>query len=512
MATSPQQNNWIRHLWLVLFATLVLRMVAMWTIPLTDTTEARYGEIARKMMDTNNWITPLHQYGLATPNTELNTCCYTTEHGYGVPFWAKPPLSTWVAAISMKIFGVNEFAARLPSLLFCLAILYLIYQWLKPRANHLGLVAITVLATSLLFCGGAGLVMTDLALIFCSALAMMCFWKAVVDDKGKIWGYLFFASLGLGLLAKGPLILVLVGLPTGLWTLLHGQLIIQWKRLPWITGLVLTIAIAGPWYWIAEQQTPGFIQYFIVGEHFSRFMISGWSGDRYGHAHSEPLGMIWLYLFGGFLPWFGLVLVKLVKHKREIAWRYPIHDTWMSYLLLWSIMPVIFFTFAHNIISPYALPAMPACAILFAELFVGFTNAQKPFNPKPLFWLALFTPVILLTAMIIYIFLPASASKRSEKDLVKIYFETRKDEHSDLVYYKERLYSSEFYSYGKAHVVDNAGDVAALLNNSSQDFVALDSRYADAEVTTLVNAHFKKLAEFHKVSLYQECVSQTACQ
>ena len=66
-------------------------------VPLMDKTEARYAEIARIMEETNNWITP--------------------QIDYGVPFWAKPPLSTWLSALSIKTFGVNEFAVRFPYLI-----------------------------------------------------------------------------------------------------------------------------------------------------------------------------------------------------------------------------------------------------------------------------------------------------------------------------------------------------------------------------------------------------------
>ena len=78
-----------------------------------DKTEARYAEIARIMLETNNWITP--------------------QIDYGSPFWAKPPLSTWLSAMSMKAFGVNEFAVRLPSLLLCIGIVLLIGQFAKQK-------------------------------------------------------------------------------------------------------------------------------------------------------------------------------------------------------------------------------------------------------------------------------------------------------------------------------------------------------------------------------------------
>ena len=58
-----------------------------------------------------------------------------------------------------------------------------------------------------------------------------------------------------------------------------------------------------PWYLLAERKTPGFLDYFLVGEHWRRFTVPGWDGDRYGNAHLEPRGMIWAFLLQACLPW-----------------------------------------------------------------------------------------------------------------------------------------------------------------------------------------------------------------
>ena len=87
----------------------------MFFIPLMDSTEARYAEISRIMFETNNWITPMHHYG--------------------DPFWAKPPLSTWLSALSMKAFGVTAFAARVPGLLLSIMILSLVWFVAKQRSG-----------------------------------------------------------------------------------------------------------------------------------------------------------------------------------------------------------------------------------------------------------------------------------------------------------------------------------------------------------------------------------------
>ncbi|TAL61296.1 MAG: phospholipid carrier-dependent glycosyltransferase, partial [Legionella sp.] len=252
-------------------------------IPLNDSTESRYGEIARKMLETGDWLV-LHLE-------------------YGIPFWAKPPLSTWLSAFSMKCFGVNEFAVRLPGLLLSIGILWLIWDFAKKHSNAIiAMAAVLILSGSLYFFLDAGTVMTDPALLFCNTLAMISFWRASVE-KNILAAYLFFISLGLGLLAKGPIILVLVGLPLFTWVLQHGYWAKIWRRLPWIQGLILIALIAFPWYFLVEQRTPGFLNYFIVGEHFQRFLIPGWTGDKYGIAHNAPWGMIWVYIIIGIFPW-----------------------------------------------------------------------------------------------------------------------------------------------------------------------------------------------------------------
>ena len=110
-------RSYISIFWFVLLYLLVTRLFSMAWVPLNDPTESRYAEIARIMLETNNWVTPMHQYG--------------------VPFWAKPPLSVWLSAFSMKLFGVNPFAARLPGMLLSIAIMGLVFSVAKKTRGSL---------------------------------------------------------------------------------------------------------------------------------------------------------------------------------------------------------------------------------------------------------------------------------------------------------------------------------------------------------------------------------------
>jgi 4-amino-4-deoxy-L-arabinose transferase-like glycosyltransferase len=438
---------------------LAARIIANTLIPLADTTEARYAEIARKMLQTGDWITP--------------------QHDYGVPFWAKPPLSTWLAAGSMKILGINEFAARLPSLLLGMATLWLIWRWTAAlRGRDFALATTAALASMVLFFMASGAVMTDAGLAFCTTLAMIAFWQAL-HAGSRLWGYLFFAGLGLGLLAKGPVICVLTLLPLLPWIALRRNWRQVWHALPWIRGTVLMLAIGLPWYWLAEQKTPGFVAYFILGEHFGRFLHPGWGGDKYGSAHMEPLGTIWAYWFASAFPWSLIGIVATLRRVRQRHQWLRDDNGLLSYLLCWSFAAVVFFSFSPNIIWTYALPTLPACAVLTMELLDRFhalaptAAAHAPIRRR-LLVTTFATPIALLGMTVIYADDQQSLLKASQRATAGYYLQSRHDLDSGLYYFRRRYYSAEFYSAGQARV-SRPEDIDQLLHNGRVDFLVIQS-------------------------------------
>ena len=132
------------HLWTLLIAALLIRLLSLGTYPLMDTTEARYGEMARLMVETGNWLTP--------------------QFDYGVPFWGKPPLFTWMSASGIELLGVNEFAVRTPHWLAGVLVIVLM-AWFARRQGYDALVTALVLATCGLFSIAAGAVTRSAAAI-----------------------------------------------------------------------------------------------------------------------------------------------------------------------------------------------------------------------------------------------------------------------------------------------------------------------------------------------------------
>ena len=448
-----------RRLAILLVFLLMARLVLAAIAPVTDTTEARYADMARMMVETGDWITP--------------------QIDYGVPFWGKPPLHTWLAAAGIKVLTpVLTFlhapepmalAARLPILATALAMLWLLYGWIAALLNReTALMAAIILGSSALFFGASAFVMTDMPMALGIVLAMVGFHRgtgAGGDAPDRRWGLAFFGGLAIGLLAKGPVAVVLVGIPLFLW-LLIGK---RWRllgRLPWVTGtLMLTIGVL-PWYVAAEMKTPGFLRYFFIGEHFQRFVQPNWQGDLYGSGHERAKGVIWLYGLGAFLPWLLFVPALLRRGPR-------VEDRGLSlYLALFMVAPMILFTPAANILAAYVLPGMPAAAALMA---IAWRDARAP--EGRLVTAAALIAAVALPAFAIGVFLthdlrsyPFRTTEGAVRALAEIAPEAR------IWTLGGRIYSAEFYTQGRAQAITSE-QLAAMRVDGARDAVIVNDRH-----------------------------------
>ncbi len=397
-----------------LVGILLLRLLLNAFLPLMDKTEARYAEIARLMYETNNWITP--------------------QIDYGVPFWAKPPLSTWLSALSMKLFGVNEFAVRFPAFVLSLLVAFLITKVVKEKQKSFYLSAF-VIFTLPQFLLHAGVVSTDTSLLFCVTLVMVSFWKQINSPSKNIWGYLMFFGVGLGLLAKGPITIILTAPPIFVWVVVNGEYKNLLTRIPWLLGIPLMIITALPWYYLAEQNSKGFIDYFIVGEHFKRFFDSSWKGDKYGFPKSQPLGIVWLFLFGMALPWFQVVAGKLWKDRKDVF-----KNKWLFFLVCWLVWTPLFFTISKSLIHTYVLPVMPPIALLIVHYWDQINRKKADII------ISLVLPLIAVMALVAGL-INNNFQRFSNTD--KYIIESQGEFNEPLYYLGKKSYSSQFYSRGK---------------------------------------------------------------
>ena len=451
----------------LLFALALLalvRLVSLPWYPLMDNTEARYAEIARRMLAMNDWVTP-----------------WFAE---GVPFWGKPPLSFWATQVGYTVFGVGEWGARLPHYLLGVGVVALAWSQARTTSQRAAWHTAALLAGSALFVVASGAVMTDMAMTLGNTMVMVGFWhawRASDADSGTVpgadaltaapsrrvrtapWvphGGLIALGAAIGLLAKGPVSLVLWGLPLLGWVLLGGRLRRAWRSVAWLRGTLLVVALTLPWYLLAESRTPGFLHYFIVGEHWQRFVTPGWAGDLYGNAHEYPRGTIWRLAAEAMLPWTALLLVAwpaLAGRQARAADAPPLVEGGTSLLLAWALMPCVFFTTAGNILWTYVLPGLPAAAVLVGS----WTASRRRVGlAEGVLVLGLALGTVSAVGLLVAGQRTGHFDRKSSSILVQDY-RSQATPGERLYFLGARPFSGSFYSAGQAQAIADLGALPA---------------------------------------------------
>lgn len=467
---TPMIKKYCSNIGLIALIAMV-RLLSLGLYPLVDPSESRYSEMGRKMFETGNWVTPLIDYG--------------------VPFWGKPPLAVWMSALSFTLVGINEFSARLPAALLAMALAWLVYHLAKSQRDaENAQTAVIILASSLLFFVMSGSVAMDQSMSFGVGLALVSFWQAVRKNR-TVWAYGFFIGLSIGLLAKGPISMVLTGLSLGLWTAITGEWRAVWQRLPWIKGSLLMLCISVPWYLIAEHQTPGFLEYFFIGEHWKRFTESGWKGDLYGSGRAHAHGMIWLYALLAAFPWSLLFLKRLAQAllQNKALDLFRSDDGWRLYCVLWIASPLLFFSLSANIIWTYVLPGLPGLALLLADWRIQFKYKAV---------LGLVAPVTLIGLCVIYR-LPDMDFLNTQKPLVEAY-QKQSSPDERLVYLRDAPYSAQFYLQGKSIALPGLTELQERLKNSN-DFYIFEADTLNHLPETIKN-RMKLIKKYKEFTLY----------
>lgn len=332
----------------------VLFFYRLGSYPLFDVDEPRYAETAREMLESGNWITPTFNYELRL---------------------VKPVFFYWLVAISYQIFGLSEFAARFFSAISATSMVLLTF-WLGQRFVSLrfGLFSAIILATSIQMIGLARMAITDMTLAaLLTATTASLF---LVERHSTRWWLAAGFFSGLAILTKGPIGMVMPGAILVLYSLLSGSF-----RRCFLTGyfpaaIILSLAVALPWYWLAYLQNGDVFLQELYHNNFSRF-----TGNV--AYHPEPW---WYYLpvvTVGFLPWSIFLPVALIHwgrlfkhHRRQLA------DSGHEYRLLlfsaiWATFVFLFFSVANTKLLTYVLPMFPAMAFLMAATFLAMPQHPK---------------------------------------------------------------------------------------------------------------------------------------
>jgi len=229
---------------------------------------------------------------------------YVTLHVNGIRYLEKAPLPYWLVASSYRIFGVNEFATRLPMALSVLLLGLLALFWGgRAFGERAGIYAGLFVYT------GAGVYLFTRILIPDVLLSLLIaaslfFFLTALEPEGRAWRwYAGYACVALGVLTKGLIALAFPGATAFLYLLITGEWR-RWREFRLFPGLALFLAIAAPWHVLAGIRNPGFFWFYFVNEHVLRFL-----GRRYPRDYNKlpwslywSLHLVWLFPWGLYLP------------------------------------------------------------------------------------------------------------------------------------------------------------------------------------------------------------------
>ena len=337
-------------------------------IGLVGADEPRYAQIAHEMLTKLD-----HGHGI---EGTLEACI--TPILYGKPWLEKPALYYWRAMFAFREFGVHDWAARIPSASFAFVLITLTYLHIRRFRPGGQLDAALITASSagiIAFARGASTDM-QLAAPFCIG---MLGWYAWYETDSKFWLFDLYFFVGAATLAKGPVapfmalvILLAFAALRREWSLL--------RRTIWIPGVILYLAMVLPWFIAVQHRNPNFLRVFFLEHNLERFATG-----RY--QHDQPF---WFYIpitLLALTPWAVISITALVDAVREsiAEWkarhskdRYIGHpragDAFPEFLVLWALIPIVFFSMSRSKLPGYILPALPPITILTGDYLNRIRN------------------------------------------------------------------------------------------------------------------------------------------
>src|SRR5215468_1170837 len=300
--------------------------------------EPRYAQVAREMLQRNDWITPTLS---------------------GKPWLEKPPLYYWQAMLVYKAIGVSDAAARIPSGIDAAALVIAVYFFFQRFRRTVGVDVALITASCAGIVGYARAASMDMGLASCFGIGMLAWWAWHESGK-RVYLLTFYLFIALGMLAKGPVAPFLAGAVIGLFAAAVGDWRIVAKTL-WVPALLLFCAVALPWYIAVQIRNPRFFHEFIVEHNLARF-----STNLYHHP--EPLWYYLPVLLLALVPWTVFVLAAIVESVRvwwaERAMGFDAELQFRVFACCWLAVPVLLFSISRSKLPGYILPAVPAGAIL----------------------------------------------------------------------------------------------------------------------------------------------------
>lgn len=341
--------------------------------------EGRYAEASREMLESGDWVVPRFAY---------------------IERVNKPPMVYWVTATLFKIFGLQEWGARLGPTLAGLGGALIVFLLGRTMfGTSAGVASAIVAMTAMWFVALARSLVTDMMLSTFIALTLLGFWWAHQSGQWKHY-LLFFVGGALATLTKGPVGFLL---PAGV-AVLYLTLTRQWRCVAWgkfLIGCLLYLALAAPWFIAVQMRYPKFLHYFLVGENLARY------GGKY---HGEyPIYFYVIVILVGAFPWTPYLIATAWRDAAALYGRDksstptlpPPHPSTL-FLWLWFAVIFLFFTLGKGKLATYVLPCFPALALIVGKEWAnaidgnGAASVAERWRRRASWWLNAVMPTMLV--------------------------------------------------------------------------------------------------------------------
>ncbi|MGV8056761.1 MAG: ArnT family glycosyltransferase [Smithellaceae bacterium] len=379
----------MRKRYILFLMPFLLYIVLLSVMPQMEPDEARYSLIASAMNESGN---------------------YVTSHIKNVIYLEKPPLVSWATAIFFKIFGENDFSARLFAALCawgCILLSYFIGRYFRDEKAGLYAAAILTVSIFHFFLGRINIL--DMPLTFFICLSIWLGYLALKRQNKRYLFYLFYFICALTFLTKGLIGVVFPFAILIIWLLWTGE----WRKIPLLfspVGILIFLIVVCPWLILAQKENSDFLWFFFVREHFLRFTTKM-------HGKTEPFYFFLPILIGGTLPW-SVYLIAAWKNKTFKDSFFAQDDN--KLLVIWFLFIFIFYTVSSSKLPTYIAPVFLPLAIFAGCILRNYeedTRSVEPVKKK-----IVFHAVVILQSLIIIIalLLPSILQKYSdaEKGLV----------------------------------------------------------------------------------------------
>ena len=327
--------------YILLLIPFILYIGLLGIMPQMEPDEARYSLIPSAMNQSGNYVTP---------------------HIKNVVYLEKPPLVYWATAMSFKVFGENDFSARLFAALCawgCILLTYFIGKHFRDEKT--GLYAAALLTISAFPFALGRINILDMPLTFFLCLSIWLGYLSLIEEKKKYLYYLFYFSCALAFLTKGIIGVVFPFAILVLWLIWIGKWRQMWQLFSPI-GILIFLIVVCPWLILAQKENSDFLWFFFVREHFLRFTTKM-------HGKTEPFYFYLPIIIAGTIPW-SVYLIKAWREKSIKEWLFSKEEN--KLLAVWILFIFLFYTVSSSKLATYIAPVFLPLALFAGSVFRNY--------------------------------------------------------------------------------------------------------------------------------------------